>query len=201
MARLSLFLASTLLAACSAPDPEPEADAPASAAAQGPAAAAEDPGMPPEPVPTDAEAGPAGSDSYTWVLHAEQGRQSDGSPRFPFLTYGMRHSDEILVNLQCREPGTVTVLQMRQSADPAARAPIALRSGAQSASLPISAGEPDHDGVFPATATLPVDHPLLASFRSTGRLEAPVGDRDRAADAIDPGERATIGRFFAACAG
>ena len=195
-ARLML-LAALLTIGCSREVPEsPEAAEETQEAAEVAANAAnvlEEEALP--PVPINAAAGEAGLDEWTWT-HFRTG----GGDGFPVLVYGARGSDEVLINLQCREPGRITLLQMRDGLGEGRDGPIVIASGDQRAVFDVTLGPDSGDGKTPAAAPVPFDHPLLASFRETGRLSVATGDETRAADAIDEVETATIDRFFDSCA-
>ena len=117
------------------------------------------------------------------------------------LVYGARGSDETVINLQCREPSRVTLLQMRDALGEGRDGPITLASGDQRSTFEVTLGPDSGDGQTPAAAPVALDHPVLKAFRNTGRLAVVSGDQVRAADAINEVEKATIGRFFDGCAG
>lgn len=152
--------------------------------------------QPPAPAPKNAAAGEAGQDEYSWTLF-----RSGGASGFPVLIYGARSNDEVVINFQCRKPGEVTVIQLRDALGEARDGPIVLQSGGQRLRLEVTLGPDGGDGNTPAAAMLAAGHPLLQAFRSTGALSVANGNRSRSADAVDAAEKATIERFFADCAG
>ena len=148
------------------------------------------------PVPINTAAGEAGRDEWTWTHF-----RSGGADGFPVLVYGARGSDEMVINLQCRERGKITLLQMRGGVGEGRDGPIVLTSGGQRTAFDVTLGPDSGDGHTPAAAPAAFDHPLLAAFRKTGRLAVTSDGRSRAVDAIDDIEKATIARFFESCAG
>src|SRR5262245_5031083 len=68
------------------------------------APAAETPAVAPAPefpvAPTDASAGPSGTDNKTWVFDPAGGRTSEGAAR-PRLMYTNGGSDSWFMNIQC----------------------------------------------------------------------------------------------------
>lgn len=195
LARIVIALAVTL-AGCSAEPTVPVANSANEAAAPSPEAVNAPAEAPLAPIAKDPSAGPAGADDYTWSL-----LRSGGGAGFPYLLYGTRGSDELVVNFQCREPGKVTVLQVRADSDPDGKEAIRLRSGGRELTLAVTAGKASGDGNVPVTANLPSGDPLLAAFRASGWLQVSSGGRTIAADAIDAAEKATVQQFFVACGG
>lgn len=151
------------------------------------------------PVATNAAAGEAGQDSYTWTFNPTAGRDPSSGASFPNLIYGSRGNDEIVINFQCRQPGIVTLLQLRQGVGESRNEPIQLASGSRQVQLDVTLGPDGADGNTPAVAQLPIDHPLLVELRRTGQLGVTNDGRSRRADAVDAAEKATVERFFASC--
>jgi hypothetical protein len=164
-----------------------------------PVAAPEAPGFP--VAPTDASAGPSGTDNKTWTFD-QMGRTREGVSR-PRLMYHNGGSDSWFMNIQC-DAGTnnAYVLSMRDSLS-AAPWSFTLQSGAARAQVtaaPVNEGEAG-GGEIAVAAPVALDSPVMAAFRGTGALTQTEADgRSFVSDAINDDERATIAQFFAACA-
>ena len=129
---------------------------------------------------TDALAGDA-SDDLSWGVSLEE--------KQPRLLFGVPDSDVVFLGLYCR-PGTGHV-ELTDFDEKGAGRSLALVSGKDRATVPLKADR---------LGRLPVNHPVLAAFRRTGRLGGP-GDR-RALDGYSAGtetERAELNRFFRDC--
>ncbi len=108
------------------------------------------------------------------------------------LAFGAAQSDHLVVMLTC-QPGSGEVVVAAVTPRPG---PLGLRSGQASASLQ---GE-SMPGMTPdavwTEASAAADHPVMAAFAATGRLELTAGG---ATTRLPAGSQAAIGQFFAGC--
>ncbi len=191
-----IFLAVTLMACTpTAPvdtpapaEPPPRTDAPGPTVAPYPA-------EPLPPIPQSDAAGPSGQDSLTWIFD-DHGR--DGVPR---LMYSARASDEMALNLQCRAPGTVTALIIRQVPGPKPDAwHFALISGDERMQLTGAIMSVEDDQIV-VEAEVPAASPLLSAMAGSGLASIQDARRPEPTpmNAIDYDERKAIADFVSAC--
>jgi hypothetical protein len=177
------------LLACG-PTPQPEQTARTDA--PGPAL----PGTPTElpTIPTDAAAGPSGTDNMTWT-YSNGGRTETGAAR-PRLTYHTGGSEGLAINIQC-DPGTNVAHAYLWRGQQRPTWPFSLVSGSARADLQ---GQTSGESEVTVHGALPLDAPALLAFRNTGALTLIDGDMTLPMSAINDQERRAIGDFFAACA-
>lgn len=138
------------------------------------------------PVASAAAGDPA--DDYSWSMHA------DGNAAH--LMFGVPDSDIVWFGMSCRT-GSGRVQLTQYGSDSKADPRLLLASGGARQAIGVTR-EPNELHEETATAELKTSEPVLAAFRSTGRL----GVTGAAADgysAATSAERAEIARFFAAC--
>ena len=134
-------------------------------------------------------AGDAG-DEYSWGMHTGEGRAH--------LMFGLPDSDVVWFGMSCRTgSGRVQVAQYGSDRRDGPR--LMLASGKARQAVPVSREASDlHEEV--ASAELSASAPVLAAFRSSGRLGV-SGAASDGYSAATAAERAEIVRFFTACGG
>ena len=187
-----IVMAVMAASACSAETPAP---VPTPVVEQPPAE--ETPAEPPEkPIPQDASKGPSGIDTAMWFSDTLQ----NGVKR---LMYSARHSDEMAINMQCRTPGLVTALIVRNpggAPKPPDAWPFTLMSGEETVDLEGKIAGADGEALY-IEAELPTASPVLAAMAQTGNASLRDGERTVEMHAVGAEERAAIADFVKACAG
>ena len=112
------------------------------------------------------------------------------------LAYGLADSDDVALMLECAKgSGEVQVTDVARDS---ARPMLVLASN-DGVSVLAASLQPNPEGQAPLlSAETSVDSPALAAFRNTGRIAVRNGDF-RYGITTTSGERAEVGRFFAAC--
>ncbi len=157
----------------------------------GPVVQAEQPPLP--AIPTDASAGPSGTDNMTWQFSGDGGSATGTArPRLMYASYG---SEGLGINLQC-DPGTNNAYALLWRGQQRTSWPFTLHSGTARTQLS-GIGEGDSE-VF-VTAAVALDASALANFRTSGELRLTEAEVALPMNAINDQERQAISSFFQAC--
>lgn len=145
-------------------------------------------------VPHSDAAGPSGRDDLTWMFDGG----SDNGASVARLIYSARGSDELGINLQCRQRGLITVLILRNDPRTPRSWPFALVSGPERQSL-VGAVVRAEDSLLFIEATTAATAPIYQQMRRTGMLTVSDQTHTREYNAINVTERRAIADFFPAC--
>jgi hypothetical protein len=160
----------------------------------GPAAAPPASDLPPPPIPMSDVAGRSGQDSQTWFT------DRTGATNFPRLMYSSRGSDEMSINIQCREPDKLVILIIRQHpGDKPKEWPFTLVSGATSEQLAGIVQRVEDDQLVIEVAPTPKLR-IFEELQASGQLTLKDSQGDHEMNAINEEERRAIGAFFETCA-
>lgn len=125
--------------------------------------------------PTELAAQPRGSNGW----HTYENLSLSHGDNGPSVTCSFSGNDTIGVNFRTRRRPRGP-LEEREGALPSWLGELTLASGAVSVNLPARMVPSELDGLVTVVAKLTVDEPVLAEFRSTGRLTvSALGDRRR----------------------
>lgn len=146
---------------------------------------------PPSAIPEDHDAGAAGRDPFTWVLHP------DAWWNLPSLSYRTLGGDRTKFNLWCRYTGGPIYARVPPPATEGAV--LRLASGPHRVAVRlVGAGNPGRRTRI--DAVLDGQAPLFRHFAETGDLTIETSGGSTDVDAISGSERAVVTRFFDACA-
>jgi hypothetical protein len=182
-----LILAVLLFACTPKTPPEVARDTP------GPAIAPPASDRPP-PIPVSDTAGRSGQDSQTWFT------DRTGGTNYPRLMYSARGSDEMSINIQCRDPVKLVVTIVRQQpGDKPREWPFTLVSGSTRQDFAGVVQRNEDDQLFiEAASTSGLD--IYETLKASGQLTLHDSQGDHEMNAINEDERRAIGAFFDTCA-
>jgi len=147
----------------------------------------------PPPVPVSDAAGRSGQDSQTWFT------DRTGGTNYPRLMYSARGSDEMGINIQCRDPGKLVVTIVRQQpGDKPNDWPFTLVSGSTRQELAGIVQRKEDDELF-IEASSPTGLGIYAVLKADGQLTLQDSQGDHEMNAINDDERRAIANFFETC--